>query len=135
MSYYAVHDILERIGRDICDLDKNNIKECKNFLKTYEGYLHENHYYCTEVKYILCELIGQRLLKFISDEDLSLKLQYCNSLEKLLKVIAPAEKRTLGTILFEKHAAIAEIARRAGPERLSLNLEVSIFCFNFYLMV
>ncbi|KYB26114.1 SET domain-containing protein SmydA-8 [Tribolium castaneum] len=119
MSFYSVHDILERIGRDLFDLDKSSIEDCKDFLNTHQDLLHENHYYCTEVKYTLSQLIGQRLILVISDEDLSLKLQYCNSLEKLLKIIAPAEKRALGLILFEKYVALTEIARRAGPQKIT----------------
>jgi hypothetical protein len=122
MSSYSVHDILERIGRDLYDLDKTDIEACKSFLTTYESYLPNNHFYCTDVKYVLSQLMGQ--VDALTDDDLELKLQYCTSLENLLKIVAPAERRTLGTVLFEKHAAVAEVARR-NPMKMLDDLEVS----------
>jgi hypothetical protein len=122
MSSYSVHDILERIGRDLYDLDKTNIEACKSFLTTYESYLPNNHFYCTDVKYVLSQLMGQ--VDALTDDDLELKLQYCTSLENLLKIVAPAERRTLGTVLFEKHAAVAEVARR-NPMKMLDDLEES----------
>ncbi|RZB38995.1 uncharacterized protein BDFB_007116 [Asbolus verrucosus] len=114
ISSYSAHDILERIGRDLHDLDKNDVEACKSFLSTYQGYLSDNHFYRTDIKYVLSQLLGQQSMRQLSEEDLALKLECCQALESLVKTIGVAERRILGTVLFEMHAALAEVARRSG---------------------
>ncbi|KAJ3645799.1 hypothetical protein Zmor_023431 [Zophobas morio] len=123
VSSYSAHDVLERIEHDLYDLDKANVEECKHFLRTYESYLHENHFYFAGVEYIFCQLLGKSGVQLLSDEDLELKFHYCCHLESLLKVLAPAEKCILGTVLFEKFSSIMEIRRRKGSQELKNNHE------------
>lgn len=125
MTSYSAFDILERLGSELFDLDKTNISECKKFLESYKTYLPENHFYNIDVKYNLSQMLGTNGVADLSNDDLITKLKYCKQLESLVKILAPAEKRVLGTILFEHHAALAVLARR-NKEVTSVNLQVSM---------
>lgn len=98
MSAYYVHDILERIGRDLADVDKTSVQACQQFLNEYESYLHPNHFYLTDIKLALCHHHhNNRISKhqhqlFPSTEDLmEMKLTLCRDLLKLIRVIAPGK--------------------------------------------
>lgn len=113
ISHYEAHDILERIENDLLDLDyKNDVKVCKTFLATYTEWLTKNHFFMTDVKNHLVQLLGRDGLERISEEDLTVKLRSAQELVELIKIIAPAECRSLGVVLFETHAAFTELARR-----------------------
>ncbi|KAJ8936161.1 hypothetical protein NQ318_016485, partial [Aromia moschata] len=117
VSAYTVQDLLERIGRDLSELPKGVSKDCKEFIETYERYLHRNHYYLTDVKLALSQIIGQEFdggLPAASDDDLELKARLCQGLANLIKILTPGEKRARGLLLFELHAAVSEIGRRRG---------------------
>ncbi|XP_072400359.1 SET domain-containing protein SmydA-8 isoform X1 [Diabrotica undecimpunctata] len=114
LSSYSVQDLLERIGKDLNDMPKQNIKECRSFIETYEELLHPNHFLLTDVKLALLNLIGQTKegMREISDDELQLKFRLGQSLLNLFKQLVPGEKRVRGVCLFELIAALAEIARR-----------------------
>lgn len=135
VSIYHIQDMLERIGRDLSELPKGDTNVCKEFLKTYQLLLHTNHFYLTDIKIVLAQLIGQENgknnLTNLSDDDLNLKAQLCRQLNNLLINLIPSEKRIRGILLFELHAAIAEIGRRismgdgGAPEQLHTSLLVN----------
>ncbi|CAH1119383.1 unnamed protein product [Phaedon cochleariae] len=119
LSSYSVQDILERIGKDLADMPKGSVRECRSFVRTYSELLHKNHYYLTDVKIALSELIGQEddCIAEVCDEDVELKARVCRELIDLMERLIPGEKRVKGLILFELHAAIMEIGKRKGdPE-------------------
>ncbi|XP_018322879.1 SET domain-containing protein SmydA-8-like [Agrilus planipennis] len=108
-------NIVEHVGRDLQAMDKDSTSASKKFLEYYSNILPTNHFYLTDVRLALIEIIGMELeegLSGVSDDDLHLKLQLCKQLSSLVQILAPAENRLMGTILFEQHAAIAEIGRR-----------------------
>ncbi|KAG8038723.1 hypothetical protein G9C98_000278 [Cotesia typhae] len=111
---------LEQIGIELATMKKNDVLICKNFIAKYSKVLHENHYYLTDVKMALVQLIGQQDggLPACSDEVLSEKIALCKKLDELLRKLVPAEIRIRGLILFEVHAGIAEFGRRQGPDEL-----------------
>ncbi|XP_034111151.1 SET domain-containing protein SmydA-8 [Drosophila albomicans] len=108
-----VDGILERAGQDIQNMEKNEENILK-YLKHYEKWLPSYHYHMNEVKILLVQLLAknQAELMVISDEKLTLKLQYARDLILLYEKIAPCEVRMLGTLCFELHSAIAEQTRR-----------------------
>uniref|UniRef100_V5I9L0 Protein msta n=1 Tax=Anoplophora glabripennis TaxID=217634 RepID=V5I9L0_ANOGL len=116
-SAYSAQDLLERIGKDLSDMPKGVSQECKNFIKDYESLLHPNHFYLTDVRLALSQIIGQEGqggLPAVSDEDLELKARLCQGLVNLFKTLIPGETRVRGLLMFELHASIAEIGRRKG---------------------
>lgn len=89
---YAIHGVLEEIGRKLEGMEKGSSKACKEFITASEEKLHPNHYYITDVKVALAQLIGQELeggLPAISDEDLEMKARICKKLNDLIETLAP----------------------------------------------
>ncbi|XP_056644380.1 uncharacterized protein LOC130450172 isoform X2 [Diorhabda sublineata] len=120
LSPYAVQDLLDRIGKDLTEMPKDNIKECKNFIDSYEELLHPNHYYLTEVKIALINLIGEEKngLRDVSEENLQLKLKFCQNLCDLFKQLTPGENKMRGKILYELQATVVEIGRRKADPNI-----------------
>ncbi|KRT84042.1 SET domain-containing protein, partial [Oryctes borbonicus] len=124
-SSVIVHETLETIGRQLNSMPKGILNICKAFLRENEKYLSPNHYYLTDVKFALSQLIGQDAgLQAVGDDEVEFKAKLCNQLINMMKILIPAEKRVLGILLFELHAAISEIGRRkvssglGGPDDL-----------------
>ncbi|XP_017777961.1 PREDICTED: protein msta [Nicrophorus vespilloides] len=112
-----VGGILQDCGTNLSGIRKGNSNACKVFISNSLKFLHPNHYYLTDVKFALSQLLGQEFhggLPKISDEDLQLKIDICRQLTELANKIAPAENRIKGLLLFELHAAIMELGRRRG---------------------
>ncbi|XP_076299374.1 SET domain-containing protein SmydA-8 [Lasioglossum baleicum] len=117
MSCEEVEQILERVGIDLSNMKKNDITACKGFLKRYKEVLHRNHYYNVDIMVALAQLIGQQGgLDMVNDYLLAEKLDLCKKLDNLLQIIAPAENRIRGLILFEMHAVLAEFSKRHEEE-------------------
>ncbi|KAL3272715.1 hypothetical protein HHI36_014177 [Cryptolaemus montrouzieri] len=118
ISCFSIQDVLERLGSDLSEIVKDDPKSLKHFINSSSSYLHPNHYYLTEVRIALVQLIGQDsradVFTGVSDEDLNSKAANAGQLLNLLGVIAPAERRLRGVLLFELHAAVAEMGRRSG---------------------
>nr|XP_023028068.1 protein msta-like [Leptinotarsa decemlineata] len=114
LSSYSAQDLLERIGKDLAEMPKGDERECRSFIRSYEELLHPNHYYLTDVKLALAQMIGQQDegLPAVPDEDLQQKVTITRSLLKLLDTLAPGERRIKGLLLYELHAAISELGRR-----------------------
>ncbi|CAG9864920.1 unnamed protein product [Phyllotreta striolata] len=114
ISWYSVQDLLDRIGTDLSEMPKGDPAECKSFLKTYEELLHPNHYYLTDVKLALLQMLGNDddEMKELDEDDLQLKLKLCQNLVGLVKNLAPGERRILGFLLYKLHGAVAETGRR-----------------------
>lgn len=92
MSEKRVNTTLERIGRDMGAMQKGHQESCKRFLEYYGKLLHRNHFYLTEVKFVLAQLIGQEGgLEEVDDDDLDLKLRLCDEVNSTLKSVAPGE--------------------------------------------
>ncbi|KAI4456979.1 set and mynd domain containing arthropod-specific member 4 isoform a [Holotrichia oblita] len=135
-SSVIVHETLDNIGRQLNSMPKGILNVCRVFLRENEKYLSPNHYYFTDVKFALCQLIGQDSgLQTVSDEEVEFKAKLCRQLIDMMKILIPAEPRVLGILLFELHAAISEIGRRkveaglGGPDDLQDALMVSVFKF------
>ncbi|XP_053998660.1 SET domain-containing protein SmydA-8-like isoform X1 [Hylaeus anthracinus] len=118
LLYKKVEEIQENIGIDLSRMKKNDIKACRTFLDRYKTVLHPNHFYNTDVTIALAQLIGQQDggLQTVADDLLVKKLELCKKLDNLLKILAPAENRIRGLILFELHAAYADFSRRHVEE-------------------
>ncbi|XP_022900342.2 SET domain-containing protein SmydA-8 [Onthophagus taurus] len=113
MSERLIFEILENIGKQLQTMPKGVISICKNFIRESEKYLSKNHYHLIDVKFALCQVIGENPpLSEVSDSDLEFKTRICNQLLEVVRILVPAEKRILGVVLFELHAAIAEMGRR-----------------------
>ncbi|KAH1025994.1 SET domain-containing protein SmydA-8 isoform X1 [Dendroctonus ponderosae] len=127
-SYHA-QEILDRIGQDLHEMEKGTTKAAKDFIKTYEKYLHSNHYYLVDVKLALSQLMGHEDafgLPAVGDDDLQYKARLCQAIANLVKTLAPGESRLRGLLLFELHATVAELGRRnADPQQLPAVLQES----------
>lgn len=140
--------MLEKIGIDISEMKKNDIKACKSFIADNATVLHENHFYNTDIKLALAQIIGQEIggLPAVDDELLKEKITLCKKLNDLfcllipgeivysqMKIsiatanVVPAENRVRGLLLFEMHAAVAEFGRRQGRDELLGHLVVRYF--------
>lgn len=90
MSEKRVNTTLERIGKDMGAMQKGHQESCKRFLEYYGKLLHSNHFYLTEVKFVLAQLIGQEAgLESVDDDDLDLKMKLCIDVNSILKRVAP----------------------------------------------
>nr|XP_003704905.1 PREDICTED: protein msta, isoform A-like isoform X1 [Megachile rotundata] len=108
-----IEETLEDIGIHLSEMRKNDIDVCKEFLNRYKNVLHPNHFYNIDVTIALAQLIGQQSgLEAVEEELLVEKKESCKKLDNLLKLLAPAENRIRGLILFEMHATLAELSRR-----------------------
>lgn len=127
-----IFKIITNVSTALANLDKSDIKSCNSFLKEFERCLHRQHYFLTDVKLAITQILDTDVSK-LSDDHLNLKLRYCKTLSNLLAELAPAENRSRGVLLFGLHAAIAEIGRRKSTQHemdaseLTNNLLVSLF--------
>lgn len=96
-------------------MEKENEGNCIKFIEHYSKFLSPNHFYITDVKVALSQIIGAGVngIQKISDERLTLKVKCCKELIALIEKIAPNEARILGLIKFELHSALGECGRRA----------------------
>jgi hypothetical protein len=96
-------------------MEKENEGNCIRFIEHYSKWLSPNHFYITDVKVALSQIIGAGVngIQRISDERLKLKTKVCLELVALIEKIAPNEARVLGLIKFELHSSLAEVGRRA----------------------
>lgn len=115
MSYESVNKFLDHAGRDLAAMDKENEANCLKYIEHYTKWLSPNHFFITEVKVSLAQIIGSGVngIQRVSDERLMLKAKLCKELIDLIEKIAPNESRVLGLIKFELHSAYAETGRRA----------------------
>ncbi|XP_014209828.1 protein msta-like [Copidosoma floridanum] len=120
VSSNEVDEELERMGRDLAGMRKNDPETCRAFARRHGSALHANHFYMTDVKLALAQLIGQQVggLPTLPDETVSEKILLCKNIDELLRVIVPSENRVRGLVLFEMHAAVAEFGRRRDKEQL-----------------
>ncbi|XP_069705567.1 SET domain-containing protein SmydA-8 [Periplaneta americana] len=109
--------VLERVGVALTSMQKGDPRACERFLSQFAPELHPNHYYLTDVRLALAQLYGQDSdvgLPGVSDHDLTEKISLCRQLLSLVNALVPAEHRVRGVLMFELHAAVAEVARRAS---------------------
>ncbi|KZC09337.1 PREDICTED: protein msta, isoform A-like [Dufourea novaeangliae] len=130
IPYEEVEQILEKIGIDLSKMKKNDIVSCKEFLGRHKNVLHPNHFYNIDIIVALAQLIGQQNggLPSISEDLLVEKIELCKKLDLVLKMLAPAENRIRGLILFEIHAALADFSRRNAHEDTLVLLKESKKC-------
>lgn len=88
ISSEEIDYILKQIGEDLIALKKNDVEASYNFLKNHSKSLHQNHYYLTEVKLALCQLIGQSC---ITERDLNMCQEICKDLLKLVDKLSPGK--------------------------------------------
>lgn len=108
--------MLEHAGKDLAAMEKENEENCIKYIEHYSKWLSPNHFYITDVKIALSQIIGGGAvsgIQRVSDERLKLKAKTCKDLIGLIEKVAPNEARILGLIKFELHSAYAEIGRRA----------------------
>jgi hypothetical protein len=96
-------------------MEKENESNCIRFIEHYSKRLSPNHFFITDVKISLAQIIGAGVngIQRVSDDRLMLKAKTCKDLIDLIEKVAPNEARILGLIKFELHSAYAEIGRRA----------------------
>lgn len=97
-------------------MEKENEANCIKFIEHYSKWLSPNHFYITDVKIALAQIIGGGIvneIQRVSDDRLHLKAKTCRELIDLIRKLAPNEARILGLIKFELHSAYAETGRRA----------------------
>ncbi|CAG9564432.1 unnamed protein product [Danaus chrysippus] len=117
VSDEIIQQLLQDIGRELSIMEKGNPDACERFIEHCASYLHPSHYYMIDAGLALAQLVGQDTgLAAVSDDRLLLKTQLCRKITELLNILAPAENRVRGSLLFELHAAVAETGRRKGLE-------------------
>lgn len=96
-------------------MDKENESNCIRFIEHYSKWLSPNHFFITDVKIALAQIIGAGLngIQRVADDRLMLKAKSCKELIDLIEKLAPNEARILGLMKFELHSSYAEIGRRA----------------------
>lgn len=73
-------------------MPKGILNICRAFLRENDKYLSPNHYYFTDVKFALCQLIGQDSgLQTVSDEDVEFKAKLCRQLIDMMKILIPGK--------------------------------------------
>lgn len=82
-----VMSILKAIGEEIITL-KNNVEASFNFLRKHYQNLHPNHYFLTEVKLVLCQIIGKSKT---SEKELLKKQEFCLDLLNIVDKISPGK--------------------------------------------
>ncbi|XP_038222463.1 SET domain-containing protein SmydA-8 [Zerene cesonia] len=119
VSDAIIQQLLQDIGKELSAMPKGDPDACEKFISHCSSYLHPSHYYMTDVGLALAQLVGQQDetgLAGVSDDRLLLKTQLCQKIANLLEILAPAETRLRGSLLFELHAAVAETGRRKSLE-------------------
>lgn len=96
-------------------MEKENEVNCIKFIEHYSKWLPPNHFFITDVKIALSQIIGSGVngIQRVSNERLNLKAKTCKELIDLIEKLVPNEARILGLIKFELHSALAELGRRA----------------------
>lgn len=91
MSSARADDVLEEIGKDLASLERGDLKACRAFIKRHDKAIHDNHFYMTDVKVVLAQMIGQteKGLTDLDDETLSEKILLGKKLTDLLEIIVP----------------------------------------------
>jgi hypothetical protein len=110
-----VLSVLERVGVALSSMQKGDPQACRRFLEQYTTQLHPNHYYLTDVRIALGQLLGQNCdmgLPGVSDHDLAEKISLCRKVLVLVSTLVPAEHRIRGLLMFELHASLSELGRR-----------------------
>lgn len=115
LRYENVNKFLDHAGRDLAAMEKENERNCIKYIEHYSKWLSPNHFYITDVKIALSQIIGAGVngIQRVSDDRLMLKAKTCKELIDLIEKVAPNEARILGLIKFELHSSYAEIGRRA----------------------
>jgi hypothetical protein len=115
VSFDNVNKFLDHAGRDLAAMEKENEANCIKFIEHYSKWFSPNHFYITDVKIALSQIIGAGVngIQRVTDDRLMLKAKSCKELIDLIEKVAPNEARILGLIKFELHSAYAEIGRRA----------------------
>lgn len=115
VSDAIIQQLLQDIGKELSIMPKGDADACERFISHCSSYLHPSHFYMIDVSLALAQMIGQENemgLAEVTDDRLLLKTQLCRKIADLLEILAPAETRLRGSLLFELHAAIAETGRR-----------------------
>jgi hypothetical protein len=100
---------------DLNAMEKENEQNCIKFIEHYSKWLSPNHFFITDVKVALSQIIGAGVngIQRVTNERLNLKTKVCRELISTIEKIAPNEARILGLIKFELHSALAELGRRS----------------------
>lgn len=82
---------MEEIGIRLSQMKKEDVESCRIFIRDCGKVLHDNHYYITDVKVAVAQLIGQQNtgLPSISDDLLQEKISLCKQVSQLLKKLVP----------------------------------------------
>lgn len=92
--------VLERVGVALNGMQKGDPEACQRFLRQYTPQLHPNHYYLTDVRIALAQLLGQNCdvgLQGVSDDDLTEKISLCRQVLALVNTLVPGKFRPLGS--------------------------------------
>jgi len=87
-----VMTLIESIGKELIALKRGSVVDCEKFLQKHSTVLHPHHFYLTDVKMALCQMLGhieeQNLLD-MTDAELSKKEALALELIKIADVISP----------------------------------------------
>lgn len=101
-SSHEVDETMESIGKELASMKKNDVDTCRMFLKKYTSKLSNNHFYITDVRLALAQLIGQQPggLPALDGDVISEKILLCKKLNDLMKTIIPGKiKFSIDSIL------------------------------------
>lgn len=96
MEYKYVNTILDRAGKDLNAMEKGNEQNCIRYLEHYSKWLPSKHYYMTDVKVALAQIIGSGgpdIIQGTTEDELNMKIQLCQELLKLFEVISSGRSR------------------------------------------
>ncbi|KAH1026295.1 SET domain-containing protein SmydA-8 [Dendroctonus ponderosae] len=112
VSNLLVSVLLNKIETELLQLDDRNVEAHRSFIKKLGRILPPKSCYLSEAKLQLIQLVGSLDQKGLSDMELDLRRMFCTELAELTEIMIPSEKRVRGTVLFQLHACLAELARR-----------------------
>lgn len=72
-------------------MEKGNEQNCIRYLEHYSKWLPSKHYYMTDVKVALAQIIGSGgpdIIQGTTEDELNMKIQLCQELLKLFEVIS-----------------------------------------------
>ena len=89
-----VMSLVESVGKELVALKKGSVVDCETFLRKYAAVLHSHHFYLTDVKMALCQMLGHmegHNLLDMTDEELAKKEALALELIKIVDVISPGK--------------------------------------------
>ncbi|XP_046657363.1 SET domain-containing protein SmydA-8-like [Daphnia pulicaria] len=112
----VVNRVVDRLTQEFQAIGPNQVEKYEGFLKRHASLVHPNHFLFTSARQSLSQLYGRDerfLLNTLTMEQLERKVAICRQLLDVADVVEPGLTRIRGVTLYEMHAPMLLLARRA----------------------